>query len=84
MFLYDISDEIPYVIIEFEDIIYAGAVNRSAFAFGNSEEKEITLVSPRVKKHDELKFKKAEVDLIYLDLKEVKSVKFYNSDKLTQ
>jgi hypothetical protein len=82
LYIYEDADEEPYVIIEYEDMVYAGAIHRSSFKFGSTDNKEITLLNPRIKKIDEEKFSIAEVPLIYLNLEEIKSIKFFNGEVL--
>jgi Family of unknown function (DUF6338) len=82
LYIYNINGKVPYIIVEFEDIAYAGAVDRSSFRFGNDEQKEITLVNPRMKKVSDEKFHKLNVEVVYLDLKDIKAIKFFNGEVL--
>ncbi|KMN65685.1 hypothetical protein VK96_25760 [Bacillus cereus] len=82
LYIYNVSGAPPTVSIEFEEVTYAGFVHRSSFTFGENENKEITLSNPHYKDSEMESFKELDASLIYLDLKDVKSIKFVNGEIL--
>ncbi|MGN7485055.1 DUF6338 family protein [Priestia megaterium] len=83
MYLYSIKGETPIVIIHFEESSYAGWVYRASFDLEKNERKEIILSNPRHKKSGN-DWNVMKVDLIYLDLSEVTSIEYINSELVLQ
>ena len=79
MYLYNLKNQTPIVIIHFETESYAGWVYRASFDLEKNERKEIVLSDPRYKKSDD-EWNMMNIDLIYLDLSGVTSIQYVNSE----
>lgn len=82
IYLYKLKGKTPVIIVHMEGESYAGSVHRASFDLVKSERKELILLNPRYKKETDDIWTKLTVDLVYLDMGEIKSVHYVNGDHI--
>ncbi|MFC9778412.1 DUF6338 family protein [Paenibacillus chitinolyticus] len=83
MFIYDHNNVVPNIIVHFEDTSYFGQVHRTTFDMEKSDKKEIVLSDPKYM-NDSDDWQDCNVKLIYLDLKDAKSIYLVNGEKIIE
>ncbi|MGR5983906.1 DUF6338 family protein [Bacillus cereus] len=82
VFIYSLEKEAPLIIIHFEDESYAGYLHRSSFELDKSNTKEIILAKPKYRHKEDESWQICKESMIYLNLDDVKSIRFFNGDIL--
>ncbi|PEN67152.1 DUF6338 family protein [Bacillus toyonensis] len=82
VFIYSLEKQAPVIIVHFEEESYAGYLHRSSFELDKSNTKEIILAKPRYRKKEDVNWQVCQENMVYLNLDDVKSIRFFNGDIL--
>jgi len=82
MYLYYINNTAPLVIIDFEDISYAGQVHRSSFDLDKNDRKEIILTKAKFITKTMHSWEECDTNFVYLDVSEVEKIYLSNGKEI--